>query len=203
MAPKGKKRGQRRSQKSSSGGSFFLILILIGIGVAAFVLFRQDIMNALKPGTEKKAVQKEKKNVLLYFSDEDGDYLVGEKRDILRKGRVEDEAKEVVEELTKGPKGKLVPTLPSQTRLLALRLGEGGIARVDFNSAISKNHPGGSSAEIMTVYSVVNSLTGNFPEIKKVQILIEGNEIDTIKGHLSLKRPIPPNPALVKKPAKN
>ncbi len=203
MAPRGKRKGQQRSRKSSSGGSFFLILILVGIGVTVFVLFRQDIMNALKPEAGKKIVQREKKNVLLYFSDKEGEYLVGENRDILRKGRVEEEAKEVVVELTRGPKGKLIPTLPSQTRLLALKLGEGGIARVDFNSALSRNHPGGSSAEIMTVYSVVNSLTGNFPEIKKVQILIEGNEIDTIKGHLSLKRPIPPNPALVKKPPKN
>jgi hypothetical protein len=51
----------------------------------------------------------------------------------------------------------------------------------------------------MTVYSVVNSLAINFPEIKQVQILIEGREIDSITGHLSLSKPISPNPGLVKK----
>jgi hypothetical protein len=51
---------------------------------------------------------------------------------------------------------------------------------------------------MMTVYSVVNSLALNFPEVKRVQFLMEGKEIETIKGHLSLSRPISPKPDLIK-----
>ena len=52
---------------------------------------------------------------------------------------------------------------------------------------------------MMTVYSVVNSLTLNFPEIKGVQFLVEGKEIETIAGHLSLRQPISSKPDLIKK----
>jgi len=160
--------------------------------------FRQEILDALKPKSTKQSIP-ESKSVVLYFSDEEGEYLLGEKREILKKGSIKEEAKEVVEELTRGSKKKLIPTLPAQTKVLALDIDERGVARVSFNGALTRYHPGGSSAEIMTVYSVVNSLVLNFPEIKQVQILIEGKEIDSITGHLSLSKPIPPNPGLVKK----
>jgi spore germination protein GerM len=107
----------------------------------------------------------------------------------LDKGDAQEEAKEVIDELIKGPKGKLIRTLPPRTRLLALRIDDEGVAKVNFDRALSKDHPGGSSAEIMTVYSIVNSLTLNFPQIKKVQILIEGRR-ENITGHLVLDRPI-------------
>jgi spore germination protein GerM len=198
------KRRKRSSKKSGSKGFFFAILI--GICVVLFFIFRQDIMDAFKPrvtkknvpGTEK-TVPQTKKTVTLYFSDDEGEYLAGEKREILKKSSVQEEAKELVTELTHGPQGKLIPTLPAETKLLALELDEPGIAKVSFNRALVKGHPGGSSAELMTVYSVVNSLTLNFPEIKRVQILVEGKEIETITGHLSLKKPLSTNPSLIKK----
>jgi len=189
---------RKRSQKSSGGKSLF-VLIVIGIGVVLFLIFRQDIMDAFKPRVAKKSVPETKRTVTLYFSDAEGEYLTGEKREILKKSSVQEEAKELVAELTHGPKGKLIPTLPAETKVLALELDEPGIAKVSFNRALVKGHPGGSSAELMTVYSVVNSLTLNFPEIKRVQILVEGKEIETITGHLSLKKPLPTNPSIIKK----
>jgi spore germination protein GerM len=202
------KRRKRSSKKSGSKGFFFAILI--GICIVVFLVFRQDIMDVFKPrvtkksvpGTEK-AVPQTKKTVTLYFSDDEGEYLAGEKREILKKSSVQEEAKELVTELTHGPRGKLIPTLPTETKLLALELDEPGIAKVSFNRALVKGHPGGSSAELMTVYSVVNSLTLNFPEIKRVQILVEGKEIETITGHLSLRKPLSANPSIIKKGEKN
>ncbi len=189
---------KRKSKKKKKVGKVIFVLILVGAALFALFHFRQEILNALKSPAEKKVVLKEKREITLYFSDEEGEYLIGEKRQIIKKGDVEKEAREAVSELTRGPKGKLIPTLPPQAKLLALDLDEKGLAKVSFNKALSRDHPGGSSAEIMTVYSIVNSLTLNFPQIKRVQILIEGKEVETIKGHLSLKKPITPNPSLVK-----
>jgi len=138
--------------------------------------------------------------IALYFSDQEGEHLVGEKREILKREDVEEEAKDVITGLIKGPRGKLIPTLPPQTKLLGLELGENGVAKVNFDKALSKGHPGGSSAEIMTVYSIVNSLTLNFPRIKRVQILIEGKAAETIARHLSLGRAISPKPDLIRRP---
>lgn len=206
MSPKRKKKGQKKSQRKSGVGRFFLFLIIIGVGLFLAYQFRQEIFDSLKPllekKPEKKTAVKEKKIVTLYFSEEEGEYLVGEKREIPKKESVEEEAKEAIIELIRGPRGELIPTLPSQTELLGLQLDQRGLARVNFNRALTQNHPGGSSAEMMTVYSVVNSLTSNFPNIKRVQFLVEGKQVETIAGHLSLRQSVPPKPDLIKKKGK-
>ncbi len=194
-----KKKRKKKSRKKGGIGKFIASLIIIAIGVFIFYLFHQEISDSINPWFEKRGIVREKKGILLYFSDSEGEYLMGEKREILKRDEVEEEAEETVNELIKGPKGKLIPTLPHQTKLLDLKLGEGGVAKVNFNKALSKDHPGGSSAEMMTLYSVVNSLTLNFPQIKRVQILIEGKAVETIAGHLSLKKPISPNPDLIRR----
>jgi len=194
-----KQKHKKKSHKKSRIGKILFFLILIGIGISIFFLFRQEIFDSIKPWFEKRGIVREKKGILLYFSDGESEYLIGEKREILKRDEIEEEAKDAINELIKGPKGKLIPTLPTQTKLLSLELGEDGVAKVNFNKSLSKDHPGGSSAEMMTLYSVVNSLTLNFPQIKRVQILIEGKEIETIAGHLSLRQPVPPKPDLIRR----
>ncbi len=193
MKPKRKKRGS----KKGNGGKAFFVLILIGIGLAVF--FHRQIYDSLKPLFSKRGILVERKEVLLYFSDREGEYLVGERRAIPKKKALTEEAKETVVELIKGPGGKLVRTLPLRTKLLNLQINDAGLAKVNFNQALSKDHPGGTSAEMMTVYSIVNSLSLNFPQIKRVQILIDGKPIETITGHLSLKQPVLPKPDLIRR----
>jgi spore germination protein GerM len=189
---------KKRSKKKKGKGGILFFLVFVGVVLVLVVLFYQDIFNSIKPIEKKQSVPEAKRVVLLYFSDSEGEYLIGEKREILKKGNIKEEAKEVMTELINGPKGKLIRTLPPQTKLLGLELNENGIARVNVNSALLKDHPGGSSAEIMTVYSMTNTLTLNFPQIKRVQILIDGKTVETIAGHLSIKEPVPPNPDLIR-----
>jgi spore germination protein GerM len=193
MKPKRKK----KSPKKGRGGRILFFLTLIGIGL--ILLFHQQIFRSIKPLSERRGILVEKKEVLVYFSDSEGEYLIGEKREILKKNEVKEEAKETIIELIKGPKGKLIPTLPPRTKLLTLQINDAGLAKVNFSPALSKDHPGGSSGELMTVYSIVNSLSLNFPQIKRVQILIDGKPAETITGHLSLKQPVPPKPDLIKR----
>ena len=195
-----KQKPRKKSSKKGRGGKIILLLILIGIGL--IILFHQQIYNSIKPLLTRWGVFIEKREVLLYFSDSEGEYLIGEKRKILKKSDMKEEAREAIHELIIGPKGKLIPTLPPRTKLLTLQINDAGLAKVNFTLALSKDHPGGSSAEMMTVYSVVNSLAFNFPQIKRVQILIEGKPIETIAGHLSLRQPISPKPDLIKRQIK-
>ena len=193
-----KRKGKKKSRKKGGIWKIFFPLFIIGIACSIVYLFHQEISDSIKPRFEKRRILREKKEVALYFSDQEGEHLVGEKREILKREDVAEEAKDAINGLIKGPRGKLIPTLPPQTKLLGLELGENGVAKVNFDKALSKNHPGGSSAEIMTVYSIVNSLTLNFPRIKRVQILIEGKAAETIAGHLSLGQAVPPKPDLIK-----
>ncbi len=189
------KRKKNTTQKGR-GGKILFFLVLIGIGL--ILLFHQQIFRSIKPLSKRRSIPAERREVLLYFSDSEGEYLIGEKRKILKKDAVQEEAKETVIELIKGPSGKLIPTLPPRTELLTLQISDAGVARVSFSPALSKDHPGGSTAEMMTVYSIVNSLSINFPQIKRVQILIDGKPIPTIVGHLSLEQPVSPKPDLIK-----
>jgi spore germination protein GerM len=190
---------KKRSKRKKGRGGILLFLVFVGVVLVLVVLFYQDIFKPIKPIEKKQNVPEAKRVVLLYFSDSEGEYLIGEKREILKKDNVKEEAKEVMTELINGPKGKLIRTLPPQTKLLGLELDENGIAKVNVNRSLLKDHPGGSEAEMMTVYSMTNTLALNFPQIKRVQILIDGKTVETIAGHLSIKKPVPPNPDLIRR----
>jgi spore germination protein GerM len=192
------KRKKRKKRKSGVKG-ILITLVVIGIGIALLSLFRQEISRFVRPWIEKRGFIEGKREATLYFSDQEAEFLIGEKREIGKKEEVEEEAQEAIRELIKGPKGRLVPTLPSRTELLSIQLDDKGTARVNFSGTLTKDHPGGSSSEMMTVYSVVNTLIINFPVIQRVQFLVEGNEIESITGHLSLSRPIASKPDLIRK----
>jgi spore germination protein GerM len=191
MAKKRKKKGRI--------GKFIVLLFLIGVIASFAILFRKEIIHTFQPFLERLDIVEKKKEIVLYFSDRDGEYLIGERRKIIKKSDAREEAKEIIEELIKGPSGKLIPTLPPRTKCLSVKLNEKGLAIINFSKSLSKDHPGGSSAEILTTYSIVNSLTQNFSQIKQVQILVEGKPIETISGHLSLRQPIASKPDLIKR----
>lgn len=55
----------------------------------------------------------------------------------------------------------------------------------------------GSDAEVMLVYSVVQTATDNLPSVKRVQILVNGQPADTLAGHVSIEHPLRPIPNLL------
>jgi hypothetical protein len=71
-----------------------------------------------------------------------------------------------------------------------LFITEQGTAFINFSNAIAANHPGGVMNELATIYSVVDSITYNLPEIKEVKILIGGVEKETLAGHCLLLLPL-------------
>jgi len=95
-------------------------------------------------------------------------------------------------ELIKGPGSELVSPLPPGIQLRQLYIDGQGIAYVDFGPALRDLHPGGSRAELLAVYSIVDTLAYNFDQVKRVKILIEGSEIETLAGHIDLRRPLKP-----------
>ena len=69
---------------------------------------------------------------------------------------------------------------------------------MDLSAAVRENHPGGVDTELLTVYSIVNSLVLNIPEIRAVKILINGNESMTLAGHIDLQKPVSANMLLIR-----
>lgn len=131
----------------------------------------------------------EKMKISLYFASLDGEHLVVESREIYKTASEIDQIKQAVIELIRGSNKDLVPVIPDGTTLKEVYLDKNGTAYVDFSIELVKNHPGGSSGEIVTIYGIVNTLCANFYDVKNVKILVEGKEIETISGHLDTRYP--------------
>jgi len=101
-----------------------------------------------------------------------------------------DRAKASLQELSAGPKGDAVRTISAEVNIREFFIDNYGTAYVDFNQAISQTHPGGPWAEMLTLRSIMQTLMSNVPEIKRVQILIEGREVETLAGHVDIRRPL-------------
>lgn len=102
--------------------------------------------------------------------------------------------KSVLDELFNGPVGELDETMPEGTVIDSVSI-DGNLATVEFNRTFSDDMPSGSSAEMLAVYSVVNTVAVNFPKIEKVKIKVAGNE-GTILRHLDLSEPLLPDYSL-------
>ncbi len=135
------------------------------------------------------------KVVKLYFSNKDATMLVPERRSIaLVDNNLE---KSVVAELLKGPVDpKLSATIPSGTNVLSVETKE-GICFVNLSEEFVSKHSGGSSAEVMTIYSVVNSLT-EFDNVSKVQFLVGGKKLDVYK-HMMFSEPFERDETVISK----
>jgi spore germination protein GerM len=85
------------------------------------------------------------------------------------------------------PDSVLAPTFPADTRLLALFISEDGRAWVDLGLSEGHLKNADTVSELLAIYSVVNSLTLNIPGVKQVKLLVNGSDVDTLGGHVSLK----------------
>ena len=134
----------------------------------------------------------------LYFASEDGLRLVPAEREVpLAEGAVA-QARSILEaQLSAEPPAPLASTIPKGATLRGIFVSERNEVFVDLDPAIRTAHPGGSLRELMTVYTIVNAILTNLPDLQEVQILIGGQEADTLAGHVDLRRPLRKNEALI------
>lgn len=82
-------------------------------------------------------------------------------------------------------------TIPRGTELNEVYIDSQQTAYLDFSSHLTDGHIGGTTAEFLTVTAILRTVFDAFPdEIKQIQILIDGKEIETIAGHLNLSQPL-------------
>ena len=134
----------------------------------------------------------------LFYASSDGQALVGVKRDVpLASGVVEQGRQILLTELQAAPQ-PYIKVIPEGTALRAFYVTDRGDAFVDLSSEVSRAHPGGSLNELMTVYALVNAVTTNLTAVQRVQILVDGKEVDAIAGHVDIRRPLTRDVSLVR-----
>jgi len=177
-----------------------LVVLLTILAILVVIFFRSDVMKKIKLPAEAPPPVLEPsppgpvqtRKVVLFFLSEADTLLHPEEREITASSSIVRQAKQAVEELIRGSEKGYISPFPPETKLRELFLTRDGVAYVDFSEEIVEKHLSGSSAEISTIFSVVNSLAYNFKTIKKVFILIEGQERETLGGHINLSRPFLP-----------
>jgi hypothetical protein len=178
-----------------------------GVGVVALVLivrgigwFTEKEPQAVPAEAAAPATPTETAHITatLFYASSDGRALVPVRRDVpLAAGVVEQGRQILLTELTAAP-APYIKVIPDGTTLRAFYVTDRGDAFVDLGPEIVRAHPGGSLNELLTVYALVNAVTANLPAVQRVQLLIDGKEVDAIAGHVDIRRPLTQDTSLVR-----
>lgn len=149
------------------------------------------------PGAERKIT------ATLYFISEDGMALVGVQREVPFGDPIVEQARRIVEAQLGPAPQPLAAAVPQGTALRGIYVTErdcdpqGGACRrdafVDLSADARTKHTGGALDELFTIYAIVDAVTVNLPAISRVQILVDGKEVDTLAGHVDLRHPLEKN----------
>ncbi|MDY0162243.1 GerMN domain-containing protein [Desulfobotulus sp.] len=179
-----------------------LPVLVIGALLLALGFWAGTWMSGSDPEKQPAArrslpAEDDRERVYLYFIDASDQYLFTETRDMLLRGSPGEKTRSIFEALAAGPVGEGASPLPEDSQLLAVYM-DGDMVVLNLHPAIRDNHPGGSHAELYTIYALVNSLVINVPEIRKVKLLIAGQEQDTLAGHIDIRHPLTANMMIVR-----
>jgi hypothetical protein len=95
-------------------------------------------------------------------------------------------SKQVLNTLLAGPVDAELRTLPPDAVLLAFYLLPDGTGIADFSEALATSVPSGIASEQMAVDSIARTLEANVPQVRRLKILIHGQELETLAGHVDL-----------------
>lgn len=173
-----------------------VIVAVIALGLVGYYLM---VKRANRSGPEPGGIGREEPQagqpvvLTLYFGNEDASGVAPEERTVRRTNETMEEL--IIRELIKGPQTGLNRSIPEGTRLLSVEVKD-AIAYVNFSQEFQTNHWGGSAGEMITLYSVINSLT-ELDYIDSVQFLVEGERIESLAGHWSTNEPMPRDESLI------
>ncbi|MGD2115938.1 MAG: GerMN domain-containing protein [Acidobacteriota bacterium] len=135
------------------------------------------------------------------FFPGDGGLLGSEERELAVTDEPRGRARTLVLALLDGPRSPgLYRCFPEEVGLLDVYLAPGGVVFVDLGGeaeSLQDPPPSGSREEMMRVYSVVETLTANLPEVRRVALLWNGAQRESFAGHLDTSIPLAPKTDLL------
>jgi hypothetical protein len=138
---------------------------------------------------------------MLYFVSEDGTLLEGRSMDVPLRDSPAAQARALIEaQLAATPPEPLTRAVPEGVSVRGVFLTGRDDAYVDLDGTFVSALPGGSHNELMATYAIVSVLTTNLTPVARVQILIDGREVETLTGHVDLREPLRKNEGLIRVP---
>lgn len=176
-----------------------LVLASAGVGWALTRLMSQPVAVPPAVSTPTSApTETAHITATLYYGSSDGRALVPVRRDVPSATGVVEQGRQMLNVQFQDAPQPYVQVVPKGTKLRAFYITDRGDAFVDLSGDVVSAHPGGSLTELLTVYAVVNTITTNLPKVLRVQLLVEGKEVDTIAGHVDVRRPLERDTTLVR-----
>jgi spore germination protein GerM len=142
------------------------------------------------PGAPSSASSGRKIKASLFYVAQDGQRLTKVERDVPYGENTAEQARQIIEAQIAKVSDPLVSAVPEGTRLRSIFVTPRGDAFVDFSGEIVSHHTGGSTNELLTVYTIVDALCANLPAVQSVELLVDGKQVETLAGHVDLRRPI-------------
>lgn len=155
-----------------------------------------------QPQTAAPAPPERKITATFFYIAENGVSLVPVQREVTFGEPVAEQARHILDAQIGAPPAPHLSAIPNGTKLRAVYVSEQGDAFVDVTGEVATNHTGGALDELFAVYAIVNALTVNLPAITRVQILVDGKEVDTLAGHVDLRQPLSKNTYWIAEPKK-
>jgi spore germination protein GerM len=180
----------------------FLVIVLV-FSIMIWQKYRNSQSVPVAPHSPLPSTGK--RTVTLFFVA-DGATLAREARELDACDAPESCLKDLLDELVAGPVSELDEALPEGSVINSVRL-DGDLATVDLAHTFIEGLPSGSSAEMLAVYSIVDTVAVNFPTVHTVKISIDGDPKNVLR-HLDISEPLladfaleaSPRPGAVKTP---
>lgn len=131
------------------------------------------------------------RSAMLYFAASDGQKLVGEKREIYPADPSREAvAHSLLRELAGGPtRTGLYPVAPPALEVRSLFFDDMGGLFINFSGASLKGWSWGSASELGFIRSIIRTVGSSFPEIGRVTLLVDGERVESIAGHVESLHP--------------
>ncbi len=124
----------------------------------------------------------------LFYGAPDGEHLIAVERDVPLGATPLEQARQIVTAQLAPAADAPASPIPAGTTLRGFFLTDEGLAVVDLSPEARTAHPGGTMNELLTVYAIVNALTVNLPAITSVQLLVNGETVESLAGHVDLRQ---------------
>lgn len=167
----------------------FLVIALVFGG-----MLWQKYQTSYKIPTAPQVKRPSGTRTAVLFFVADGNRLAREARELEPCSETGACIKDTLDALLSGPLGDYDEAVPETASLNSVRI-EGGTAVVDLSREFAVDLPSGSSAEMLAVYSIVDTVCVNYPQISRVKLTVEGNG-STVLNHLDLSAPLTPDYSL-------
>ncbi|MBN2183735.1 MAG: GerMN domain-containing protein [Candidatus Krumholzibacteriota bacterium] len=183
----------RKDKVIISGKNIIIVLLVVAIVIVSiFLIEKSTRLSNVQKTPAPVEVPEQTMSVTLFFAGRDASGLLSETREIAVREGIEEQVKGVIRALAQGPEDdKMISALPQGTDVIEVFwVEESQTVYVDFNRVFISGHPGGGVSEYYTISMILRTISSNFPQIRKLQFLVDGYPVETIAGHYDTTGPL-------------